>query len=283
MNDDIIQVKNVSYFYKADALEKPVPALNNISLNIKKGDFVCIIGRNGSGKSTLARLLNGILVPSAGSIIVDGLDTSDESKLFDIRKSCAMVFQNPDNQIVATVVEEDVAFGLENMGVPSAEIRRRVDEALKTVRMSEYAKNAPHLLSGGQKQRVAIAGVFAMNPKCIVLDEPTSMLDPEGRAEVMDTIKRLNEQSGITIILITHNMYEVCLSNRAIVMKNGSIVMDDAPYSIFSREKELKDAGLEIPQTSELLMKLKMENPNVRLDAITADQCANELKRIINL
>lgn len=232
----IIEIKNVSFSYVNEVAEPPVKTqvISNLSLDINRGEFVAVLGHNGSGKSTLAKMINGINLPENGDVVVDGMNTKDESRLLDIRQTVGMVFQNPDNQIVATIVEEDVAFALENMGVEPKEIRRRVDEALKTVGMYEYREHAPHKLSGGQKQRIAIAGVIAMNPECIVLDEPTAMLDPNGRQEVMKTIKRLNEEQNITIVLITHYMDEAAQAKRVVVVDDGKIIIDDVPKKVFS-------------------------------------------------
>ena len=236
-----------------------------------------VLGHNGSGKSTLAKHLNAILLPSGGKVYVDGIDTADEDKLLDIRRTVGMVFQNPDNQIVANVVEEDVAFAPENLGVPPAEIRRRVDDALKAVGMYEYREHAPHLLSGGQKQRVAIAGVIAIAPRCIVLDEPTAMLDPIGRAEVMKTIRELNRSSGVTVVLITHHMDEAAQADRLVVMAKGRVVADGAPREVFQRVEELKAVGLTVPETTELLWQLRQAGVDVPLDALSDEECAQAL------
>ena len=238
---------------------------------------MAVLGHNGSGKSTLAKHLNAILLPSGGKVYVDGIDTADEDKLLDIRRTVGMVFQNPDNQIVANVVEEDVAFALENLGVPPAEIRRRVDDALKAVGMYEYREHAPHLLSGGQKQRVAIAGVIAMAPRCIVLDEPTAMLDPIGRAEVMKTIRELNRSSGVTVVLITHHMDEAAQADRLVVMAKGRVVADGTPREVFQRVEELKAVGLTVPETTELLWQLRQAGVDVPLDALSDEECAQAL------
>ena len=241
---EIIRTENLQYAYPADEGAEPVLALKGVDLTIEQGSFVVVLGHNGSGKSTLAKHLNAILLPSGGKVYVDGIDTADEDKLLDIRRTVGMVFQNPDNQIVANVVEEDVAFAPENLGVPPAEIRRRVDDALKAVGMYEYREHAPHLLSGGQKQRVAIAGVIAMAPRCIVLDEPTAMLDPIGRAEVMKTIRELNRSSGVTVVLITHHMDEAAQADRLVVMAKGRVAADGTPREVFQRVEELKAVGL---------------------------------------
>ncbi len=252
----IIQVKDVFFRYEGE--EDLSPALNGTTLDIEEGHFVVILGHNGSGKSTLAKHFNGILIPNEGCILVDGMDTRDEAKLLDIRRTVGMVFQNPDNQMVASVVEDDVAFAPENLGIPPDEIRLRVDEALKLVDMYEYRLHSPHLLSGGQKQRVAIAGVIAMRPRCIVLDEPTAMLDPAGRHEVIGTIKRLCRENGITIILITHHMNEAIDADHVFVMSKGKVVSEGTPKEVFSNVEALKNEGLTVPDTAELLYELKL-------------------------
>lgn len=274
----LIKFENVSYTYEGKDAEPGMFAVNNLSLEIKEGEFVAILGHNGSGKSTTAKLMNLILTPHSGDIFVEGKkitgkELTDED-IFDVRKKIGMVFQNPDNQIVATVVEEDVAFGPENLGVPSTEIRKRVDEALSIVGMTEYARHAPHKLSGGQKQRVAIAGVIAMKPKCIIFDESTAMLDPMGRKEVMNTIRRLNDE-GITVILITHYMNEAVLADRVIVMKNGEIYVEGEPNDVFCQVERLWDAGLEVPQSTELIFKLnKRLGLEIPLGVYDFDTCA---------
>ena len=250
---------------------------NGLNLSIDEGTFVAILGRNGCGKSTLAKHFNAVLLPEGGSVLVYGNDTSDEEKLLEIRRTVGMVFQNPDNQMVANVVEEDVAFAPENLGVESKEIRRRVDEALKTVGMYEYRTHAPHLLSGGQKQRVAIAGVIAMQPKCIVLDEPTAMLDPHGREEVIATIERLNRQKGITVILITHHMSEAIRAQRVIVMDEGKILADGTPKEVFVQAELLKNAGLTVPTTTQIILELNRAGENLPLDALSIEECAQAL------
>ncbi|MEG0876216.1 MAG: energy-coupling factor transporter ATPase, partial [Oscillospiraceae bacterium] len=254
--EPIIKVKNLSFHYEGE--ENLAPALDGLSLEIQAGSFVVILGHNGSGKSTLAKMLNGILIPNEGSVIVDGMNTHDEEKLLEIRRSVGMVFQNPDNQIVASVVEEDVAFAPENLGLPPLEIRHRVDEALKQVGMYEYRLHSPHLLSGGQKQRVAIAGVIAMRPRCIVLDEPTAMLDPAGRQEVMDTVKRLCRENGITVVLITHHMNEAIDADKVFIMSRGKIISSGPPREIFAEVEGLKAEGLTVPDTTELLYQLRL-------------------------
>ena len=245
------------------------------------GTFVAVLGHNGSGKSTLAKHMNAILLPSGGKVYVNGMDTADEAKLLDIRRTVGMVFQNPDNQIVANVVEEDVAFAPENLGVEPAEIRRRVDDALKAVGMYQYREHAPHLLSGGQKQRVAIAGVIAMQPRCIVLDEPTAMLDPIGRAEVLKTIKELNRTSGVTVVLITHHMDEAAQADRLVVMAKGKVIADGAPRQVFQQVEELKAVGLTVPETTELLWELRKAGLDVSLDALSDEECARELYELL--
>ena len=272
----LIDVKNLFKIYH-EGEESEVRALDGVSLSVDRGEFLAIIGQSGSGKSTLAKHLNAILLPSGGKVYVDGIDTADEDKLLDIRRTVGMVFQNPDNQIVANVVEEDVAFAPENLGVPPAEIRRRVDDALKAVGMYEYREHAPHLLSGGQKQRVAIAGVIAMAPRCIVLDEPTAMLDPIGRAEVMKTIRELNRSSGVTVVLITHHMDEAAQADRLVVMAKGRVVADGPPREGFQRVEELKAVGLTVPETTELLWQLRQAEVDVPLDALSDEECAQAL------
>ena len=276
MNDTIIKTENLRFTY-AEAGEVNPLVLDGVSLNIEAGTFVAVLGHNGSGKSTLAKHLNAILLPSGGKVYVDGIDTMDEERLLDIRRTVGMVFQNPDNQIVANVVEEDVAFAPENLGVPPEEIRRRVDDALKTVGMYEYREHAPHLLSGGQKQRVAIAGVLAMAPRCIVLDEPTAMLDPIGRAEVMKTIKSLNRTAGVTVVLITHHMDEAAQADRLVVMSKGKIIADGPPREVFQRVEELKAVGLTVPETVELCWALRQDGLDLPLDALSDEACAQAL------
>ena len=280
MNDTIIKTENLRFTY-AEAGEVNPLVLDGVSLDIEAGTFVAVLGHNGSGKSTLAKHLNAILLPSGGKVYVDGIDTADEDKLLDIRRTVGMVFQNPDNQIVANVVEEDVAFAPENLGVPPAEIRRRVDDALKAVGMYEYREHAPHLLSGGQKQRVAIAGVLAMAPRCIVLDEPTAMLDPTGRAEVMRTIKTLNRTSGVTVVLITHHMDEAAQADRLVVMHDGRIVADGRPADVFQDVVGLRALGLEVPETVGLMYELRKSGVNVPLDALDVDSCAAALYALL--
>ncbi len=274
---DMIETKALEFAYPAEEGEKPVLALRGVDTAIEKGSFVVVLGHNGSGKSTFAKSLNAILLPCGGKVYVEGMDTQDEACLLEIRRRVGMVFQNPDNQIVANVVEEDVAFAPENLGVPTAEIRRRVDDALAAVGMTEFTRHAPHLLSGGQKQRVAIAGVIAMEPECIVLDEATAMLDPSGRREVLDTVHRLNRERGITVVHITHHMSEAEDADRVIVMNDGVVAMDGAPREIFSRVEELQVLGLAAPDTVELLRRLNRHGMNLPLTAITVDECARAI------
>ena len=276
----ILKTENLTFRYTTEEGAAPT-VLDGVTLSIKPGEFVAVLGHNGSGKSTLAKHFNAILLPSGGRVYVDGLDTCGEDKLLDIRRQVGMVFQNPDNQIVASVVEEDVAFGPENLGVPSEEIRARVDSALAAVGMTEYARHAPHLLSGGQKQRVAIAGVLAMRPECIVLDEPTAMLDPAGRREVLDTVKRLNREQGITVVLITHHMDEAAQADRLIVMHDGHIMADDSPEQVFQNVDGLRSLGLEVPEPVALLYELRQAGVDVPLTALTVDECAGVLKKLL--
>lgn len=273
----IIRAERLHYSYPGDEQE----TLHGIDLEIEEGSFVAVLGHNGSGKSTLAKLMNAILLPSSGKVYVDGIDTADEERLLDIRRTVGMVFQNPDNQIVANVVEDDVAFAPENLGVPSEEIRRRVDEALKTVGMYEYRLHAPHLLSGGQKQRVAIAGVLAMQPRCVVLDEPTAMLDPVGRREVVATVTRLCREKGMTVVLITHHMSECVGADRLIVMSEGAIVADGSPREVFSQVELLRSEGLSVPAATELIYSLRQEGFDLPLEALTVGECADAVMAAI--
>ena len=277
---DIIRTENLTFRYTTEEGAAPT-VLDGVSLSIRPGEFVAVLGHNGSGKSTLAKHFNAILLPTEGKVYVDGMDTCDEDKLLDIRRRVGMVFQNPDNQIVASVVEEDIAFGPENLGVPSAEIRQRVDQALAAVGMAEYARHAPHLLSGGQKQRVAIAGVLAMRPECIVLDEPTAMLDPVGRKEVLDTVKKLNRENGITVVLITHHMDEAAQADRLIVMHDGHIMADGRPEQVFQNVDGLRTLGLEVPEPVALLYELRQSGVDVPLTALTVDGCAEVLRGLL--
>ena len=280
MTEPIIKTEHLTFRYTTEEGVAPT-VLDDVSLSIKEGSFVAVLGHNGSGKSTLAKHFNAILLPSGGKVYVDGLDTADEARLLDIRRQIGMVFQNPDNQIVASVVEEDVAFAPENLGVPPAEIRERVDAALKAVGMTEYARHAPHLLSGGQKQRVAIAGVLAMRPRCVVLDEPTAMLDPVGRAEVMSTLLELKRKFGITLVLITHHMDEAAQADRLVVMHDGHIVADGAPSEVFQNVEYLRSLGLEVPETVGLMYELRKNGVTVPLDTLDADSCAAALAELL--
>ena len=280
MAEPILRTENLTFRYTTEEGVAPT-VLDGVSLSIRAGEFVAVLGHNGSGKSTLAKHFNAILLPTAGKVYVDGMDTCDEDRLLDIRRRVGMVFQNPDNQIVASVVEEDVAFGPENLGVPSAEIRERVDGALAAVGMAEYAHHAPHLLSGGQKQRVAIAGVLAMRPECIVLDEPTAMLDPVGRSEVISTIKKLNRENGITVVLITHHMDEAAQADRLIVMHDGHIMADGRPEQVFQNVDGLRSLGLEVPEPVALLYELRQSGVDVPLTALSVDGCAEILRELL--
>lgn len=272
----MIATENLQYTYPAaEEGGRTTVALRGVDVAIERGSFVVVLGRNGSGKSTLAKTFNAVLLPMGGKVYVEGMDTADESLLLAIRQRVGMVFQNPDNQIVANVVEEDVAFAPENLGVPSEEIRKRVDDALAAVDMSDFTRHAPHLLSGGQKQRIAIAGVIAMQPACIVLDEATAMLDPVGRKEVLTSVHRLNREKGITVVLITHHMNEAEDADRVIVMADGTVAMDGTPREVFSRVEELWSMGLTVPDTVSLLYGLKQEGLDVPLDALTVDECAD--------
>ncbi|MBQ7669217.1 MAG: energy-coupling factor transporter ATPase [Clostridia bacterium] len=282
----IITAENVSFAYEGDTPEERVEALKNVSFEIEEGTFTAILGRNGSGKSTLAKLLCMINVPDSGRLVVDGVEVTDENTteddIYGARRSVGMVFQNPDNQIVATIVEDDVAFGPENLGIPSEEIRKRVDDALSAVGMSEYARHSASRLSGGQKQRVAIAGALAMKRRCIIFDESTAMLDPLGRREVMKNIIRLNREEGITVVLITHYMNEASEADRVIVMENGGIIMDGTPREIFCRAEELWEAGLDVPQTTEFLWRLRDAGLDVPLDVFDPDECAAVIKEALS-
>ncbi len=272
----MIKAENLLYSYD-NGVKKIDAVLDNLNIEIKKGEFVAVLGHNGCGKSTLAKHMNGLLTPLGGNIYVSGMNTKDEELLWEIRKKVGMVFQNPDNQIVANVVEEDVAFAPENLGVPSAEIRKRVDDALKTVDMYRYRRHAPHLLSGGQKQRVAIAGAIAMHPECIVMDEPTAMLDPMGRAEVMETILKLKAQENMTVVLITHYMDEAALADRVVVMDDGKIVIDDVPKKVFSQVELLKNLGLDVPQVTEFMYELNKSGIDIDYDVLTVQECADRI------
>lgn len=278
---NLIEFKNVNFSYVVDDDEEnkvTVDVLKNFNLTIEKGSFVAILGHNGSGKSTTAKLINGINIAQSGEVIVDGQKVEDNDTIFDIRRKVGMVFQNPDNQIVSSIVEEDVAFGVENLGVEPKEIRERVDNALKTVGMYEHRLKAPNKLSGGQKQRVAVAGIIAMKPMCIVLDEPTAMLDPSGRREVMNTVKKLNKEEGITIVLITHYMDEAVQADRVVVMDDGQIKLDDAPRNVFAKVDEIKALGLDVPQSTELVYRLGIKGENTVLNA---NECVDLFKKTL--
>ncbi len=279
--NNIIEVKNVTFEYEDEGQKDTV--LKDFNLSIERGSFTVILGHNGSGKSTLAKLLNGLYKPTHGDVFVDGISTANEETEIEIKRHIGLVFQNPDNQLVASIVEEDVAFGPENLGHSPDVIRKEVDEALKAVDMYEFRKSTPHRLSGGQKQRIAIAGIIAMKPDCIVLDEPTAMLDPKGRAEIITTIKKLNQQNGITIVLITHFMEEAVDADRVIVMDSGNIVADSNPKEIFSDIKLLKDVGLDVPQTTELLYRLKQGGMNISTDVISIEESAQKIYDAIHL
>ena len=279
--ENIIEIKGLHFSYESDGTENEgVEVLKGIDLDIKQGEFVAVLGHNGCGKSTLAKHLNAILLPTEGTVTVDGIDTKDENRLFELRQCAGMVFQNPDNQIVSSVIEEDVAFALENLGVPYEEMRRRVDESLKAVGMYEYRLHAPSQLSGGQKQRVAIAGIIAMQPKCIILDEPTAMLDPQGRKEVLAAIHRMNREQGITIVLITHYMDEAADCDRVVVMDKGQIVLDDVPGKVFSQVEKLKAIGLDVPQVTELAWELRKAGYDISPEIISEDECAAAIERL---
>ena len=273
----IIDTRDLSFRYD----EQSGLALDGVNLSIEEGSFTAVLGHNGSGKSTFAKHLNAILLPTGGTVWVGGIDTKEESRLFDIRKTAGMVFQNPDNQIVANVVEEDVAFACENMGLPPAEIRSRVDEALSSVGMTEFARHAPHLLSGGQKQRIAIAGVLAMRPRCIVMDEPTAMLDPSGREEVIAAVRKLNRETGMTVVLITHHMDEAALADRVIVMKGGKVALDGTPRQVFSQVERMEELSLTAPQTVLLLRELNRDGAGLSLEALSPEECADQILKYL--
>ncbi len=278
-NKNIIEIGNASYVYRSNSEDRPdVQALKDISLSVRQGEFLAVLGRNGSGKSTLAKLMNALILPSEGTVIVDGFDTTDEKLLWNIRSSTGMVFQNPDNQIVGTVVEEDVAFGPENLGVPPEEIRTRVDDALEMIGMTDFKKHAPHQLSGGQKQRVAIAGILAMKPKCIVLDEATAMLDPIGRKEVMRILRKLNTEEGITIVHITHHMDEAGKADRILVVDNGSEIMLGTPGEVFKDVRKIKSLGLDVPQVTELMYELNKSGFDFPTDILTVEEAIKFLE-----
>lgn len=278
MTDKIIEVQNLTFEYTSE--EAVHRAIEDFNVDISKGEFVAIIGHNGSGKSTLSKNLNAILVPTRGDVLVGGMNTRDDDKLWDIRQTAGMVFQNPDNQIVATIVEEDVAFGCENLGIEQKEIRRRVDDALKSVDMYEFRERQPHLLSGGQKQRVAIAGIIAMRPECIIFDEATAMLDPSGRKEVMSTIKKLNKEYNITVLHITHFMEEAVEADRVVVMEKGKKILEGSPRQVFSHVDELKKIGLDVPYMTDLSKRLLAQGIDLRPDILTVDEMVGELCRL---
>ena len=272
----MISIKNLSFKYDYED-ENAKQILKDIDLEIKEGEFLALLGHNGSGKSTLAKLINGLLIPGEGDVLVDEMNTKNEEEIWNIRRNAGMVFQNPDNQLVATIVEDEVAFGPENLGIEPAEIRKRVDKALEDVGMSDYKKNAPHLLSGGQKQRVAIAGILAMSPKYIILDEPTAMLDPSGRREVIDTLVKLNKEENKTIILITHYMEEAAISDRVVVMEDGNIVISGKPREVFSQVEEIKKLGLDVPQVTELAHELKKEGIEISTEVLNIQEMVKEI------
>lgn len=286
MSESLISAEGVRFTYASENDEsEPVRyVLDGVDLDVKKGEFLAVLGHNGSGKSTIAKHFNAILLPDEGSVSVDGINTANSARLYDIRQKVGMVFQNPDNQIVATIVEEDVAFALENTGVPPEEMRKRVDDALKAVGMYEYKDHSPSQLSGGQKQRVAIAGIIAMCPECIVLDEPTAMLDPKGRREVMSTIKRLNREQGVTIVLITHYMDEAAQADRIVVMDGGKVILNDVPSEVFSHTSEMKSVGLDVPQVTDLMYELQLDGISPDLadtHIITEDECTDALVKML--
>ena len=286
MADILISVKNLCFSYAEDEnIKKEDPVLKNLSIDIERGAFVCILGHNGSGKSTFAKLLNMILTPTSGQIIINGRDITDpqmtDADVFEVRRNIGMVFQNPDNQLVATIVEEDVAFGPENLGIPLAEIRKRVDHALETVGMEKYARHSPHQLSGGQKQRVAIAGLIAMLPECIIFDESTAMLDPQGRKEVMNTIKMLNREKGITVLHITHNMDEAIDADRVVVINEGEIYLDGTPKQVFSEIDKLNAAGLDVPQVTDLFCELRKCGFRLPIDILSEEEGAELLASVL--
>lgn len=276
-----IEANRISFSYPSYDGVIPPLVLDGVSVSIEEGEFVAVLGHNGSGKSTLAKHFNAILVPTEGNVSVDGISTANEEKLFEIRQEVGMVFQNPDNQIVATIIEEDVAFALENLGVPPEEIRKRVDDALKKVDMYDYRLHAPNQLSGGQKQRIAIAGIIAMRPKCIVLDEPTAMLDPKGRREVMDTIKQLNREMGITVVIITHYMDEAAMCDRVVVVDDGKVLIDSTPKKVFEKVDLIKSRGLDVPQVTELCHELRKAGFNVPKCVLTENECVDVLEELL--
>lgn len=282
MANSIIEFKNVTFRYEGDEENVVLPpAIKNFSLTIGEGEFVAVLGHNGSGKSTLARLANGLLIPESGTVLVNGMDTKNEDNDILIKQTVGVVFQNPDNQIVATIVEEDVAFGPENLGIEPAEIRRRVDESLKIVGMYKYKNHEPHKLSGGQKQRVAIAGIIAMEPRCVILDEPTAMLDPEGRRDVMNAIKRLNRELGITVVFITHYMEEACEADRIVVMDDSRLLMDGTPKEVFSDVNKIRSIGLDVPQTCLLSHALRKDGILLKNDLLSIDELVDNIDNLL--
>ena len=280
MEEFMVISEDLTFKYEVEEGKEEKIALDNVNINVKKGEFLVVLGHNGSGKSTIAKHMNALLLPTSGKMLVNNMDTSDESLLWDIRSQAGMVFQNPDNQLVATIVEEDVAFGPENLGVEPLEIRKRVDECLKKVGMYDYRKHAPHLLSGGQKQRIAIAGILAMMPRCIILDEPTAMLDPSGRKEVLETIKDINKNLNITIILITHYMDEAAMADRVIVMDKGHVELEGTPREVFSNVEKIKAIGLDVPQVTELAYELRREGIDISNEILNIDEMVDELCRL---
>lgn len=272
---NIIEIKNLSFQYEGSSKK----VLKNLNIDIKEGEFICVLGHNGSGKSTLAKLINAQYIPTEGDILIGNMNTKDDDSLWDIREMCGMVFQNPDNQLVATIVEEDVAFGPENLGVPREELRKRVDECLELVGMSEYKRHSPALLSGGQKQRIAIAGILAMNPKCLLMDEPTAMLDPQGRKDILNTVLKLREM-GKTIIHITHYMEECVNADRIIVINEGDVVLEGTPREVFSNVEQMKEIGLDVPEPTEISYLLNKSNINVRADVLTVDELVEALESV---
>lgn len=279
--DTIIKTEDLRFSYKDEETQTEIPILKGIDFSVKKGEFVAVLGHNGSGKSTIAKHLNAINTPTSGRVIVCDMDTSDGSLLYSVRQKVGMVFQNPDNQLVASIVEEDVAFAPENLGVKREEIRKRVDDALETVGMTEYRRHAPHMLSGGQKQRIAIAGVLAMKPEILVLDEPTAMLDPSGRREIMNTVKKLNEEEKMTVILITHYMDEAALADRIVVIDHGKVYLEGTPREIFSKVSELKKIGLDVPQSTFLAYNLAKEGFDIPAGILDSESCGNEILRCL--
>lgn len=280
--ETIIDVNSVEFLYEEVEESGGTRVLKDVSLQIRRGEFLAVLGHNGSGKSTLAKHLNAILVPQSGNVSVEGLDTRDENLIYKIRQRVGMVFQNPDNQLVATIVEEDVAFAPENLGVPQKEIRERVDYALDAVNMTEYKEHAPHMLSGGQKQRIAIAGVLAMKPDVLVMDEPTAMLDPVGRREIMETVKKLNHDEGMTVVMITHYMEEAAMADRVIVMDHGKSIIEGTPKEVFSKVEKIKKIGLDVPQTTELCFQLQKSGLDFDTNILTVDECVDKILSVYN-